>query len=238
MRPHFPRPFAVHHSAALESESELCLAEARLGASHPLVQALDHLLTARRQLVAVTAVQAGGLVLLSGSWRFGLALAVAAAVVQAVLCCRLIIGRSVRQDRCRELIIAGGERLALPSVGRLRASLLEGGTREQLASSIEELVRRATNPPPGEPRPLADARVIRATAPELRGVAALLRENPSAQGVALVEWLLTSAATPLYGADVDALQRELGRAHYLLACNPRDGAATGNEPRSAARAAH
>jgi hypothetical protein len=69
---------------------------------------------------------------------------------------------------------------------------------------------------------LADARVIRATAPELREVAGLLRAGPPAQGVALVEWLLTSPATPLYGAEVDPLRQELGRARYLLARKPRD----------------
>ena len=36
-------------------------------------------------------------------------------------------------------------------------------------------------------------------------------------GVALVEWLLTSAATPLYGSEVEPLRQELRRAVYLLA---------------------
>jgi hypothetical protein len=34
--------------------------------------------------------------------------------------------------------------------------------------------------------------------------------------VALVEWILTSAATPLYGQSIEPLRQELGRARYLL----------------------
>jgi hypothetical protein len=70
---------------------------------------------------------------------------------------------------------------------------------------------------PGAPQPLADVRVIRAVASELREVAGLLRGGrPAVEGVALVEWLLTSPATPLYGTEVELLRQELRRARYLL----------------------
>ena len=59
--------------------------------------------------------------------------------------------------------------------------------------------------------------MIREAAPELRHVADLLRAGPAVRGVALVEWLLTSAATPLYGSEVEPLRQELWRAVYLLA---------------------
>jgi len=69
----------------------------------------------------------------------------------------------------------------------------------------------------GEPRPLPDSRLIRAAAPELRQVALLLRDSPDVRGVALVEWLLSSPATPLYGFKLEPLRQELWRARYLLA---------------------
>jgi hypothetical protein len=34
--------------------------------------------------------------------------------------------------------------------------------------------------------------------------------------VALVEWLIGSPVTPLYGTEVEPLRQQLGRARYLL----------------------
>jgi hypothetical protein len=218
MRPHFPSPPAVPRSPAV-TESERLLAEAWLGADHPLIDALDRLETACRQLVAVTAVQGGAVFLLLGGWRIGVSIMVAAGVVQAVLCCRVGALRAARRDLCRELIIAGGGDLPLPSVRDLSRRLSDSGTRERLARSIDDVVNTAVRPRvfPGEPRPLPDARVIRAAAPELRQVASLLRDRPDVRGVALVDWLLSSPATPLYGFELEPLRRELWRARYLLA---------------------
>jgi hypothetical protein len=53
-------------------------------------------------------------------------------------------------------------------------------------------------------------------APDLREVASLLRGDPAVQGVALVEWLLTSPATPLYGSELEPLRAQLKRARYLM----------------------
>jgi hypothetical protein len=146
-------------------------------------------------------------------------LVMAAGVAQAALLCRIAVLRSVRRGLYLELIVAGGAALPLPSVGRLCRQLLDGRTLERLASSIEEMIEVATRPSatPGAPRPLADARVIRSTAPKLRHVASLLRNRPAVRGVALVEWLMTSPVTPLYGTEIEPLRRELGRALYLLA---------------------
>ena len=128
---------------------------------------------------------------------------------------------------CRELVIAGGGDVPLPSVRDLSRRLLDRRTQERLARSIDGVVRAAVRPRafPGEPRPLPDARVIRAAAPELRQVASLLRDGPDVRGVALVEWLLSCSATPLYGFELEPLRRELWRARYLLAqeaqgCHP------------------
>jgi hypothetical protein len=218
MRPHFPSPPVVHRSAAA-SESERSLAEAWLGAEHPLVDALDRFEVACRQLFSVTAVQGGAAFLVFGGWRIGVSIMLAAGAVQVVLCCRVGAVRAARRDLCRELIIAGGGGLPLPSVSDLSRRLLDIRTRARLARSIDDVVRAAVRPRmfPGEPRPLPDARVIRAAAPELRQVASLLRDRPDVRGVALVEWLLSSPATPLYGFELEPLRRELWRARYLLA---------------------
>jgi hypothetical protein len=223
MRPHLPSPPAVHRSAA-GTKSERLLAEAWLGADHPLIDALDRFEIACRQLVSVTAVQGGAVFLLFGGWRIGVSVMLAAAVVQVVLCCRVGALRAARRDLCRELIIAGGGDLPLPSVSELSRRLSDRGTRERLARSIDGVVRAAVRPRvfPGEPRPLPDACVIRAAAPQLRQVASLLRDSPDVRGVALVDWLLSSPATPLYGFELEPLRRELWRARYLLAQETQD----------------
>jgi hypothetical protein len=218
MRPHFPSPPAVPRCAA-GTESERALAVAWLGADHPLIDALDRFEIACRQLVAVTAVQAGAVFLLVGGWGIGVSIMLAAGVVQVVLCCRVGAFRAARRDLCRELIIAGGGDLPLPSIRDLSRRLHDTRTQERVARSLDDVVHAAVRPTvfPGEPRPLPDPRVIRAAAPELRHVALLLRDGPDVRGVALVEWLLSSPATPLYGFELEPLRRELCRAQYLLA---------------------
>lgn len=153
-----------------------------------------------------------------GDWSFGLSLAMAAAVVQVGLACRLAVLRHGRRDLCLGLIVHGCEPLPLPCIERLRLDLVDRRARERLASSIDGLVRVATQPGarPELIHPLADRRMIRAVAPDLREVASLLRGAPAVQGVALVEWLLTSPATPLYGSEIEPLRAELRRARYLM----------------------
>jgi hypothetical protein len=218
MRLHLHRPAAPHQATVHGYEGERSLAEQRLGAGHPLVSSLGSSEIALQQLATVTAVQAAGLVWVLGGWSFGLPLAIGAAVAQAVIACRLALLRMFRRGPCLEVIAHGGEGLPLACIERVCRRLLDGRALERLASSIDELVLAAGCP--GGPallsQPLADRRVIRAAAPELRQVAALLRSGPAVQGVALVEWLLTSPATPLYGTEVEPLRQELRRARYLL----------------------
>jgi hypothetical protein len=188
-----------------------------LGAGHPLVQSLSRSETACQQLVTVTAAEAAGVLWFVGGWSFGLSLAIAAAVAQGVLVCRIALLRSGRRDLCLELVVRGGERLPLACVERLRRDLLDRRALGRLASSIDELVRAAGQGSRSQLiHPLADRRVIRAVAPDLHEVASLLRGAPAAQGVALVEWLLTSPATPLYGSEIEPLRAELRRARYLM----------------------
>ncbi len=224
MRPHFPRPLtAQKRPAAAEWDgSERALAEALLGPCHPLVGLLGRFETVFEQLAWVTAVQAAGVVFLAGGTAFGMSLVVAAAVLQAALACRVAALRACRRKICLELIVEGRATLPLPCIERSCRRLLGGRTAELFARSIDDMVATAARPPklPASSS-LTDPRVIREAAPELRHVAALLRAGPAVRGVALVEWLLTSAATPLYGSEVEPLRQELRRALYLLAESDR-----------------
>ena len=222
MRPHFPRSLTARErpAAAEWDGSERARAAALLGACHPLVRLLGRFETVFEQLVWVTAVQAAGVVFLAGGTAFGLSLVVAAAVVLAGLACRVAALRTCRREKCLELIVEGHATLPLPCIERSCRRLLGGRTVELFARSIDDMVATAVCPSKLLASfPLTDPRVIREAATELRQVAALLRAGPAVRGVALVEWLLTSAATPLYGSEVEPLRQELWRAVYLLAQN-------------------
>jgi hypothetical protein len=220
MRLHLHRPAAPHRTSVVGGpDDERSLAETWLGPSHPLVRSLGRSETALQQLVTVTAAQAAGLVWLLGGWRFAVSLAVGAGVAQFLLACRVALLRRLRHDLCVELIASEDPRLPLRCLDRTRARLLSEGARERLTRSLDDLVRTA-HPKSATSlavQPLADRRVIRAVAPEMRDVASLLRSGPAVRGVALVEWLLTSPASPLYGREVEPLRQELSRARYHLA---------------------
>lgn len=174
-------------------------------------------------MVSVTAVQAAGLVFLAGNLRFGLALAIAALFVQVGLGCRLAALRAARRELCLELIVGGRQGLPLACIERERRRLLDPRTWERLATSIDGMLEIAARQLPVHPavRPIFYVRVIRQVAPELRPIASLLRgDAPCVRGVAAVEWLLTSPASPLYGVDVEPLRQELGRVRYLLRLTP------------------
>jgi hypothetical protein len=195
------------------------VAEGLLGAGHPLVGALRRSETGFEQLVWATAVQAAGVGFLLGNHRFGLFLAIAAVVVQVALACRLAALRARRRELCLELIIGGCRGLPLACLEREWHRLLKPRTLERLARSVDEIVEIGARPLPVHPanRPLFNVCVVRRVAPELRQIAALLRgAAPCVRGVAAVEWLLSSSATPLYGPEVEPLRQELGWARFLL----------------------
>jgi hypothetical protein len=217
--------FAAHYgtAAAGQAGEDRTMAEALLGASHPLVGLLRQYNTAFEQLVSVTALQAAGVVFLAGDLRFGLSLAIAGVVVQAGLGCRLAALRACRRELCLELIVGGRQALPLSCIDRERRRLLDPRTSEQFATSVDEMLEIAARRLPGHPaaRPFFCVRVVRRVAPELRQIASLLRgDAPCVRGVAAVEWLLTSSASPLYGVQVESLRQELGRACYLLSLRP------------------
>ena len=71
-------------------------------------------------------------------------------------------------------------------------------------------------------RPVANVRLLLPLEDDVRGIAHLLRGAtvPRVRGVALCESLLTDGAgSPLYGNDVEALRRELGRIRFSLAAS-------------------
>jgi hypothetical protein len=187
-----------------------------------LVTVLGRCETAFEQVVAVTAVQASGTVFLLGNHEFGLSLVLGGVVVQFALGCRLAALRLSRRELCVELIVEGRQECPLACVRRECRRLREPRMARQLARSIDEVVQAATRPIPraAAARPLFDVRTIRPVTPELRQIVSLLRDaHPPLQGVAAVERLLTSPATPLYGSKVEPLRQELCRARYLLSLN-------------------
>ena len=213
--PHQARP---RKGPTDRAATECSIAEGLLGASHPLVTVLRASQRATEKVLAVATVQAGDLGLLFENASFAVALAIAACVVQVALGCRLALLAVVRRAVSRELIIAGREQLPLAAVERESRRLREPQLRARLARSISEVADSAERGRAAGPAfSLVRIRVRRAVAPELREIAGLLQTNSAPlPGVALVEWLLTSGDSPLYGPLVGPLRQELGRARYLL----------------------
>jgi hypothetical protein len=171
------------------------------------------------EIVVVAALQVAGVVLLWLSAPFALALTVAAAAVQLALDGRFGMLRVYRRELCRDLVIDGRGRLPLPAVECEMRRLRDPRLHARLARSVEELAhtadrhRRALGPGP----PLYSSRVLAAVEPELRDlVGSLQADGAGVRGVALLDRLITSGSSPLYGARVGPLRDELGRIRYLL----------------------
>jgi hypothetical protein len=63
--------------------------------------------------------------------------------------------------------------------------------------------------------------VLAAVEPQLRELARSLHaDGAGVRGVALLDRLITSGSSPLYGARVEPLRDELGRIRYLLGSGP------------------
>ena len=96
-----------------------------------------------------------------------------------------------------------------------------GDPRRQarLARSLEELARFAAQRPGRRERQRSvySRRVLAAVQPELCDIAARLRAGGAElRGVALLEWLVSAGASPLYGEHAAPLWEELVRGRYLL----------------------
>lgn len=195
------------------------MAERLLGGGHPLVALLYACQATTEAIVAVAALQFAALALLLLGTRSGLALAASGAVVQLTLDLRLAVLPAHQRELCLELIIAGRERLPLAAVARERRRLLEPRHQRRLARSMEEpadiAARRRHEG--GRGRPLHSLLVLVAVEPQLRELADLLRaDGAGVRGVALVEYLITTGVSSLYGERVGPLRDELGRARHLL----------------------
>jgi hypothetical protein len=148
----------------------------------------------------------------------GMALALAALGVEAVLACRLFLLTLARRQECVTLIAERGADAALEPVERERRRLSSRRYKRCLAGAVEELARPQ---PPGAraltARPPIAARVVDPVRPWLHEIAgALGHDDVSVRGVARLELLITSPMSALYGADPDQLRREVGRVRYLL----------------------
>ena len=188
-------------------------AAALLGERHPLVGVLGRIETTGGQLVVVAAAQAAGLALWWLQMAPGMAVTIAALGSEAVLGCRLFLLHQRRREECVALIAEGRDDLPLHPVVRERRRLASPRYRKQLASAVEELAR----PQSFSARPPLDARVVGPLRPQLHELAQQLpRDDVSARGVALLELLISSPTSALYGAEPDRLRREVGRVRYLL----------------------
>jgi hypothetical protein len=187
-----------------------------LGDRHPLVATLARLETSMEQLLCVAAVHAASLGLWAEGW-VGPELVAGVIVAEVVLGCRRAVLHAQRRDLCLDLIVQGNESLPVAAVAAERARLLAPRHQEQLARTLERIVR----PEPVysvlvTARPVVHARVVNELAPDLDELMQLLRgQQLSARGAALVERLISSPMSPLYGRDPDELAHELGRIHYF-----------------------
>jgi hypothetical protein len=193
-------------------------AAALLGEGHPLVVVLGRIEMLGDQLVVVATAHAGGLVLSSLQAAPGVAVVIAAVAFEVVLGCRLFLLEQRRRQECVALIAEGREDLPLDAVARERGRLASPRNRKRLARAIEELARpRPFGAHPRSARPPLAARVVGPVRPQLHELAQqLVRDDVSTRGVALLELLISSPMSALYGSEPERLKREVGRARYLL----------------------
>jgi hypothetical protein len=222
------RPRAQHLRLAA-AQAESAQAEVTLGPAHPLVAVLRSSQAVAEQAVAVGAVLAADLLVvlehapLGLSLTLPLAIALACAAAQTALGLRFAHLAWRRRAICRQLIVDGRARLPLPAIDCELRRLGTARCQTALAEAINGLTDEAMDPR-SVPifRPLIiNVAVVRALAAELRELARLLQSGDvDARGVACVESLLVSGASPLYGFEVGPLRDELGRARYFLIGSP------------------
>lgn len=195
-----------------------------LGATHPVAVVLARCETARVRMLVLAGAHVAGLLLWWSSPTVGAALVAGAAAAELVLGCDLFLPHEERRTACREVIAAGAESFALPSVAREWDRLASTRHQEQLSESIVRLATRASvaDAMPTTRVPL-DANIRREAGGDLAEVGRLLAAHRlSVRAAAIIEQLLCSPGSPLYGTDSDRLRRELARVRYL-ACGQRIG---------------
>ena len=187
--------------------------EALLGAGHPLVAVLAACGATAEAVAAVAVAQLGAFALWWASASYARALALAAALVQVALGMRWADLRVRRRELCLDLLIAGRGDLPLAALRRERRRLGNPRYQVRLAGTLEDVAAQRAGH-----RALYSGRLVAAMEPQLRDVASTLRAGEvNVRGAALLERLITSGGSPLYGEEVAALRDELARARYLLA---------------------
>jgi hypothetical protein len=207
-------PGSPRHLHARPSTREL------LGPAHPLTRVEDNLAVLHTRSLVVAALLCAGMAALLDGLATGLPLVIAAAVVEAALACRAVLLADSRREHALALIAQGHGDLPIDAIAHQRRRLLDPARRRRLAKAFDEIRDEALHPPPRQARvrPIFDARVITATAPELTAIARLLRDdNVRLSGVALAQQLLTQGGSPLFRSNVHLLRDELHRILHHLA---------------------
>jgi hypothetical protein len=185
--------------------------EARLGVGHPLSVALWAARRTLDQLLVVAVVQLAAAALAVEGYGTGPALLLAASVVQAWLGFRLLLLAESRRVACLNLLVEGCPPGEVPALAREWRRLSDSRRRAELADSLEDLAASS------EPQPYFSVLVVTAVAPELRELAALIRDDAAGpRGVAFVERLVRYGTSPVYGRAIEPLRAELARARFLL----------------------
>jgi hypothetical protein len=214
--PHIPR---LHRKRPVKARGSGAGpgAEVLLGAGHPLVAVLYACEATVEGIAGIAVVQVGALALWWGNASYARALAIGAGVVQVALGLRWANLRVQRRELCLELVSGGREHLPLAVVARERQRLNDPRHQAQLATSLEHLAAMPVQRRERQ-RPICSRRVLAGVASELRDIAARLRAGGvNLRGVALLDHLVTSGSSPLYGEEIGALRNELARARYWLA---------------------
>jgi len=204
---------SVERLVPRRAEAEPSDPAALLGPTHPLARALeDRSREIERVMVSAAVLAGAGGATLTAS--AAPSLSIAAAIALSAFGVRLaFICDRVRCEALRA-VIDGRDGVPLACLRAERRRLEDPRHQEHLAAWAEALAHvHAEAPAPS----IWSVRVLRAAEPELREVARLLRAgHTGTRGVAMLDQLLRSGATPLYGNDERALVEQLRRIRYHL----------------------
>jgi hypothetical protein len=192
----------------------------RLGPGHPLARDLESLEVVGGHAVAVLAALLCGAAAAMLGEPWGLPVVLGAKLALAGLGVAAVVVHVRTRRHALELVLEGEETLPLRAVERERERLLGAKRRGQLSRRLLDVADEAQRAPTFAPLPMPpnfDVPVVRAVGPDLRRLAARLeRPSHSARAVALIERLVCSGSSPLYGDDPAALREELRRLEHLL----------------------
>jgi hypothetical protein len=128
----------------------------------------------------------------------------------------------VRSSALDRALVDGADPAASPQLAARTARLAARSTRARIADALERLARTEREAP-ARWRVLPSRSAVRANAPELYALAALLR-GPApvyARGVAMLRMLVTDGTGPAYSdREGDALAQQLCRARTAIGGQP------------------